>query len=96
MSDDTSPSPPSPPPRLLDQLRQAARERGHPEPTVAAFANWNRRFLLFHGKRHPRDLGLLEIGQFPDSVARNEKDPVPVIAASRASNKRGQKGDGAR
>ena len=49
MTDNTSPSTPSasPPPRLLDQLRQAARERGHPEPTVAAFADWNRRFILF-------------------------------------------------
>jgi hypothetical protein len=44
------------PPHLLDQLRQTARQRGHPEPTVAAFADWSRRFLLFHGKRHPREL----------------------------------------
>ena len=85
MIDDTSPpTPPAPPPpRLLDQLRQATRERGHPEPTVAAFADWNRRFILFHGKRHPRDMGAAEVGQFLDSVARTEQDPVPAIAASR-------------
>jgi integron integrase len=50
---------------------------------VAAFADWNRRFILFHGKRHPRDMGLPEVGQFLDSVARTEKDPVPAVAAGR-------------
>jgi hypothetical protein len=71
----TSP-PPSVPPRLLDQLRLAARQRGYPEPTVAAFADYSRRFILFHGKRHPRELGLPEIGQFLESIAQSEKDPL--------------------
>ncbi|MCI0460538.1 MAG: phage integrase N-terminal SAM-like domain-containing protein [Gemmataceae bacterium] len=71
------------PPRLLDQLRHTARHCGHPEPTVAAFAAWSRRFILFHGKRHPRDLGLPEIGQFLESLAQTEQDPVRVLAASR-------------
>jgi integron integrase len=75
-------SPPGPP-RLLDQLCQAARQRGHPEPTVIAFADWNRRFVLFHGKRHPRELGLPEIGQFLESIAQTDKDPVRALAASR-------------
>ena len=87
MIDDTSPptAPAPPPPRLLDQLRQAARERGHAAPTVAAFADWSRRFILFHGKRHPRDMGLPEVGRFLDSVAHTEKDAVPAIAASRGA-----------
>ncbi len=71
------------PPRLLDQLCQAARERGHPEPAVAAIAGWSRRFILFHGKRHPRELGLPEVGQFLESLAQTEKDPVRSLAASR-------------
>jgi integron integrase len=74
---------PSQPPRLLDQLRQAARQRGHPEPTVIAFADWSRRFILFHGKRHPRELGLTEVGQFLESIARTDSDPVRSLAASR-------------
>jgi integron integrase len=77
------PASPPPPPRLLDQLRQAARQRGHPEPTVAAFAAWTSRFILFHGKRHPRELGLPEIGQFLESIAQTDKDPVRVLAAGR-------------
>jgi hypothetical protein len=72
---------PATPPRLLDRLCQAARQRGHLEPTVADFADWNRRFILFHGKRHPRELGLPEIGQFLESIAQTQKDPPPAVAA---------------
>jgi len=86
-------SPPTPhsssagpaPPRLLDQLRLTARDRGHAEPAVAAFADRSRRFIRFHGKRHPRELGLPEIGQFLESIAQNEKDPLPALATSRAA-----------
>jgi integron integrase len=74
---------PPAPPRLLDQLRLTARQRGHTEPTVAAFADWSRRFILFHGKRHPRELGRTEVGQFLESVAQTEKDPVRALAAGR-------------
>src|SRR5262249_30111282 len=78
-------APPAPPtqPRLLEQLCQVARQRGHPEPTVAAFTDWSRRFILFHGKRHPRELGLPEIGQFLQSLAQTEQDPVRALATSR-------------
>jgi integron integrase len=73
------------PPRLLDQLRQTARRRGYAEPAVAAFADWSRRFILFHAKRHPGELGLSEIGQFLASIAHTEKDPLRALAASRAA-----------
>src|SRR5262245_12843831 len=71
------------PPRLLDQLRQCAEQRGHSPATVAAFIALNRRFILFHGKRHPRELALPEIGQFLQSLAQAEKDPLRALAASR-------------
>jgi hypothetical protein len=74
---------PTPPPRLLDQVRLTARQRGHVEPTVTAFADWCLRFIRFHGKRHPGEMGVPEIGQFLESVAQTEKDPVPALAASR-------------
>ena len=78
----TSP-PPAAPPRRLDQRRFTARQRGHAEPSVAAFADWSLRFILFHGKRHSREMGLTEVGPFLESVANTEKDPVPALAASR-------------
>jgi hypothetical protein len=77
------PSSSPPPPRLLDQLGQAARRCGHAEPTIAAFLDWNRRFILFHGKRHPRDMGLTEVGQFLESIAQTDKDPLRALTACR-------------
>jgi hypothetical protein len=74
---------PAAPPRFLDRLRLLARQRGFPEPTVAAFAQWSRRFIGFHGKRHPQALGLPEIGHLLEAAARTEPDPVRALAASR-------------
>jgi hypothetical protein len=49
------------PPNLLAQLREAARTLGYAEPWVGASSDWCRRFILFHGARHPRDMGVTEI-----------------------------------
>jgi integron integrase len=76
-------APAAPPPRLLDQLQQIARDRGHPLCTVQAFAAWARRFILFHHKRHPREMHSAEVLQFLQAVARTEKDPLPALAMSR-------------
>ena len=71
------------PPRLLDQLRQAALAHfGRPEPAQRC-VDWTRRFILFHGKRHPRDLGLAEIGRFLEHLAHTEKDPLRAIEEAR-------------
>ncbi len=87
MSDDLRPSPESSalpsPLRLLDQLCQVARKRGHADWTVADSVKWVRRLVRFHGTRHPRDLRLAEVAQFLESVAQTEKNPVRAIAASR-------------
>jgi integron integrase len=72
-------------PKLLDQLRLIARRRGHSEPVAAALAEWCRRFILFHGKQHPRDLGLVEIGAFLESLAQTENDALRALAASRVA-----------
>jgi hypothetical protein len=50
---------------------------------VAVFTDWCRRLILFHGKRHPREMGLTDGDQFLTSVAQTEKNPVPALAASR-------------
>jgi hypothetical protein len=76
-------SPPSAPPRLLDQLREAARQHGQPEPTVAIVADWCRRFILFHGKRHPQDMGSAEVGAFLDHLANHEPATVFALAEAR-------------
>jgi hypothetical protein len=70
-------------PRLLDELRRTAQQRGHPARTVEALADWSLRFIRFHGRRHPREMGLTEVGQFLESVAQTEKEPVRALAAAR-------------
>src|SRR5262245_47611651 len=51
----TNLSPPSAGPRLLDRLRAACRVRHYSLRTEDAYAQWVRRFILFHGKRHPQE-----------------------------------------
>jgi hypothetical protein len=64
---------------LLDLLRQTAERRGHAEPTIAGFTDWVRRYIFFHGKRHPRELGRSEILQFLEYVARSDTDPLIAL-----------------
>jgi hypothetical protein len=67
------------PPRLLDQLRQTAFARfGRPEPGER-YVNWARRYIFFHGKRHPRDLGAGDVGRFLEHIALSEKDPLRCL-----------------
>ena len=40
------------------------RRRGHSVETIRAYVDWTTRFILFHGKRHPRDLTNAEVGRF--------------------------------
>jgi hypothetical protein len=56
-------------PRLLDQIRQLMRLRHYSLRTEEAYIGWIRRYILFHGKRHPRDLGESDIASFLSSLA---------------------------
>lgn len=51
-------------PRLLDRLRACLRARHYSLRTEGAYADWVRRYVLFHGKRHPQDMGPAEIQAF--------------------------------
>lgn len=56
-------------PRLLDQLRDRIRVKHYSLRTEQAYVDWARRFILFHGKRHPRDLGPEAIEAFLSDLA---------------------------
>ena len=56
-------------PKLLDQVRAAIRTRHYSLRTEDAYVHWIKRFVLFHGKRHPRDMGEGEISQFLTALA---------------------------
>jgi integron integrase len=57
------------PPRLLDRVRAALRVRHYSLRTEEAYVQWVRRFILFHHKRHPMEMGAAEINQFLTDLA---------------------------
>jgi site-specific recombinase XerD len=63
--DQSAPSPP----RLLDALRHAIRVRHYSIRTEEAYVDWARRFVRFHGRRHPRELGAPEVAAFLTHLA---------------------------
>ena len=52
------------PPRLLEQVRAEIRARHYSRRTEDAYVHWIRRFIVFHGRRHPREFGAPEISAF--------------------------------
>jgi integron integrase len=58
-----------PSPRLLDQVRARCRRLNYSVRTERAYASWIRRFVLANGKRHPRELGAMEIEKFLTDLA---------------------------
>jgi hypothetical protein len=57
-----SPSPSQP--RLLNRVRATIRARHYSRRTEKAYVAWIRRFILFHRKRHPAEMGGAEVTQF--------------------------------
>ena len=58
-----------PQPKLLDRLRDHLRTRHYSIRTEATYIDWARRFILFHGKRHPKDMGSVEVEAFLTHLA---------------------------
>ena len=56
-------------PKLLDQVRSHLRVKHYSIRTEQAYLDWIRRFILFHGKRHPKDMAEDEIGAFLTHLA---------------------------
>jgi integron integrase len=56
-------------PRLLDRVRAEIRARHYSRRTEKAYVHWVRRFVLFHGKRHPTEMGRAEVTAFLTSLA---------------------------
>lgn len=77
------PAPTPQAPRLLDQLRQVAQSHGHLEATILSFVTWTSRFILFHNKRHPRELTVSDLGRFLDQVAKTAKEALVCVEAAR-------------
>lgn len=60
---------PAPAPRLLELVRAAIKVRHLSPSTEEAYSRWIRKFIHFHGKRHPRDMGAREVEAYLSHLA---------------------------
>lgn len=58
---------------LMDELREAVRSRHYSRRTEQAYCLWVRRFIRFHGMRHPAEMGEREINEFLTHLAVEER-----------------------
>jgi integron integrase len=57
------------PRKLLDQVRDAIRLKHYSYRTEQSYVGWIRRYILFHNKQHPKDMGGAEVGVFLTHLA---------------------------
>src|ERR1700686_4025675 len=60
---------PNPKLKLLEQVSEVMRFKHYSIRTERTSRQWIRRFILFHGKRHPREMGAVEVGSFLSNLA---------------------------
>lgn len=57
------------PPKLLDQVRDRVRLKHYSLRTEQAYLGWIKRYIIFHNKRHPAEMGKLELESFLTALA---------------------------
>jgi integron integrase len=62
-------APVNPPVKLLDQVRERIRVKHYSIRTEAQYVQWVKRFIVFQGKRHPREMGAAEVEAFLTDLA---------------------------
>src|SRR5258705_3732489 len=60
-------------PKLLEQVRNLIRTRHYSYSTEQSYTHWIRQYILFHGKRHPAEMGAAEVSQFLTHLAVSRK-----------------------
>jgi integron integrase len=55
--------------RFMERVRRALAEQRYSRRTCAAYADWIRRYIVFHGRKHPRDLDTEDVKAFLSSLA---------------------------
>ena len=73
MSDPISAPVKGEPPRLLEQVRNAIRRLHYSYRTEQAYVHWIKRYIWFHGKRHPAELGAPDVTAFLTHLARERE-----------------------
>ena len=74
--------PQAPGQRLLDRVREALRLHHYSRRTEKAYVHWIRRYILFHGKRHPAEMGADEVTRFLVRQGKGDKDRVTLLPAA--------------
>jgi integron integrase len=64
---------PAPKPRLFDRVRAELRARHYSVRTEEAYLAWIRRYILFHAKRHPSEMGAVEVEAFLSTLATDRR-----------------------
>src|SRR5437867_5968370 len=67
---------------LLGRLRAAVRARHYSPRTEESYVGWVKRFVVFHGRRHPAGLGEAEVRAFLEQLA--ERDRVSASTQNQA------------
>ena len=57
------------PPKLLDQVRDKLRVKHYSIRTEQTYVEWIKRYIFFHGKRHPQEMGAHEVEAFLTHLA---------------------------
>jgi integron integrase len=58
-------------PKLLDQVRDVIRRKHYSIRTEQAYVDWIKRFIIYHGKRHPGEMAEEEVAKFLTHLARD-------------------------
>ncbi len=59
--------------KLLDQVRNSLRQKNYSFRTEKTYVGWIKRYILFHNKRHPNEMGEKEIEEFLTYLAIDKK-----------------------
>ena len=59
--------------KLLDQVREVIRKKHYSIRAEQIYGDWIRKYILFHKKRHPKDMGESEVSQFISFLATAKK-----------------------
>jgi hypothetical protein len=63
----------APNPKLLDQVRSSLRIKHYSYKTEKSYIYWIRKYIFFHEKKHPKDMGTYEIREFLNHLARDRQ-----------------------
>ena len=71
-------------PKLLDQVCDVLRMKHYSLRTEQAYVNWIKRYILFHDKRHPAEMGEAEIRTFISDLASKRLVAASTVEPDRA------------